>query len=292
MKKVTFSILLLMAMGCNNQIYELAYATNRDNDMDICLTNSRNSDVSNLTNSGITEYNLTWTKDGEEIYYTSFEQTGREIKSINVNDRSIKTIINDSTIHGVHDVSRDKASLLITTTDHHKKGELYLFQIGTGEKIRLTRNELYEAGAKFSPDETAVIASIQTRPGDSINHSGIAEIFKINLSNLSTEKLTDLGGFNALPEYSPNGKLIAFHHCDQGVCDIMLMKSDGSSPVNLTKGNDDNRWPRWSPDGKWIAFTKTINDNSDIYFISSDGKNLRSIIATEFRDEIAIFKPD
>ena len=70
------------------------------------------------------------------------------------------------------------------------------------------------------------------------------------------------------------------------------MEFDGLNLVNLTNGKDDNRWPRWSPDGKWISFTKTIDNNSDIYFISKDGKRVKPIITTEFRDEIAIFKPN
>jgi Tol biopolymer transport system component len=291
MKHCIIILLLATTIGCKNQSYYLAFATDRDNEIDICLTNTKKNEIINLTNSDIIEYNLTWSKDGQEIFYTSYEKDGRKVKSLNVKNDSITTLINDSTIQSVSDVSKDNKRLIISTNEHHQKGELYLYDIETQSKKRLTNNEFYESGAKFSKDEVTILASIQTKAGDSINHSGVAEIFEIKISDLTTKKLTDLKGFNALPEYSPNGKFIAFHHCENGLCDIMIMESDGSNLVNFTKGIDDNRWPRWSPDGKWIAFTKTINKNSDIYFISNDGKVLKPIITTEFRDEIAIFKP-
>ena len=289
--KILLVLMLLTLMGCQSKNYDLAYVTDRDNTLDICITNSENKEIINLTNSDITEYNLTWSKDGKEIFYTSYEKTGRKVKSVNIFDKSIKVIINDSTIQSVNDVSKDNERMIISSSEHHKKGELYLYDIETNSKIRITNNEFYEAGAKFSPDEKTVVVSIQTKVSDSINHSGTAEIFEIKLSDLSLNRLTNLDGFNALPEYSPDGELITFHHCDNGKCDIMMMELDGLNLVNLTNGKDDNRWPRWSPDGKWISFTKTIDNNSDIYFISKDGKRVKPIITTEFRDEIAIFKP-
>ncbi|TVZ60206.1 WD40 repeat protein [Flavobacteriaceae bacterium MAR_2010_105] len=291
MKYLILVLFLIATIACKQQGYDLAYATDRDNEMDICITSTTNDEIINLTNSDITEYNFTWSKDGKDIFYTSYEKSGRKVNRINVATKTITTIIHDSTIQSFSDVSKDNTKLIISTNEHHQKSELYLYDLETQLKIRLTNNELYEAGAKFSRDEKTIIASIQTKAGDSINHSGIAEIFEINATDLSTKKLIDLKGFNALPEYAPNGKHIAFHHCASGNCDIRVMNSDGSNIVNLTKGKDDNRWPRWSPDGKWIAFTKTIDKNSDIYFISKDGKVIKPIIATEFRDEIAIFRP-
>ena len=68
--------MLLTLMGCQNKNYDLAYVTDRDNTLDICITSSENKEIINLTNSDITEYNLTWSKDGKEIFYTSYEKNG------------------------------------------------------------------------------------------------------------------------------------------------------------------------------------------------------------------------
>lgn len=292
MKYKLLIALLAIMLSCTTKSYDLALVSNRDNGTDIFITNSEQKDMINITNSKITEYNLSWSKDGKDIYYTNYGESGRSINKISIDKKTTTTIVDDSTVLSVSDVSKNNDYLIISTKENHPKGELYLYNVETQTKTRLTHNELYEAGAKFKNDEKTIVASIQTRAGDSINHSGIAEIFEISIEDGTTKQLTTLSGFNALPEYSPRGDRIAFHHCESGICDIMIMDVDGSNLLNLTKGIDDNRWPRWSPDGKWIAFTKTIDNNSDIYFTSVDGSVIKPIITTEFRDEIAVFKPN
>lgn len=285
---------LLLLIGCEPKAYEIAFVTDQGNDnLDIFITNTDNGDAINLTNSDATEYNLTWAADGTSIYFTSYENGGRKIKSINVSTKEVSTIIQDSLVLSVSDVSRDNRKLILSTKEHHPKGELYIYDRESGVKKRLTNNKLYEAGAKFSPDQKTVVAGIQTKGGDSLNHSGISEIFSIRLEDLDTTQLTNIKGFSALPQFSPNGKYVAFHSCGNEGCDIYAMNSDGADLQNLTNGEDDNRWPRWSPDGKWLMFTKTNEGStSDIYLISKDGKTVKPLITTEFRDEIAIFKPN
>lgn len=55
-----------------------------------------------------------------------------------------------------------------------------------------------------------------------------------NLVDFENTQLTNLKGFNGLPAYSPDGKKIAFHNCNNGRCDIFVMNSDGSQLMNLT----------------------------------------------------------
>ena len=236
MRAVTVFLLLIFVVGCGDRSYELAYVSDRDKVLDIFITNSENAGLQNLTNSDVTEYNLTWSSDGNEIYYTNYDKDTRSIKKVNVISKAISTVMSDSTILSVSDVSDDHRKLIISTSEHHPKGELYIYDIKTGAKTRLTTNEFYEAGAKYSPDERHIVASIQTKASDSVNHSGIAEIFIIDVSNLRTVQITDLKKFSALPDYAPNGKTIAFHKCDEGICDVHTVKEDGSALKNLTNG--------------------------------------------------------
>ncbi|MBT8220066.1 MAG: PD40 domain-containing protein, partial [Bacteroidia bacterium] len=197
MKNLVYIIIIIISSGCKTPIYQLAYGTDRDNEIDICITDSENTEIKNLTNSNFTEYNFTWSSDGKKIYYTSYEDDGRKIKRIEVESKLIQTLIQDTVIQSVSDVSKDETQLIISTKDHHQKGEFYIYNIVSDSKIRLTNNELYEAGAKFSPDESTIVASIQTQAGDSIYRSGIAEIFTIDINDFSKNQLTNLKGFNA-----------------------------------------------------------------------------------------------
>lgn len=288
---ISFTLISFLLNSCAQKVYEIAFVSDRDGNLDIYSVKSDTTNLKQLTATKNIEYSLLWAKNGNIIYYTYFRSNGRQINSLDIIADSIYTILNDSTVVTVLDVSNDNSKLLITSSEHNKKGEIYLYDISSKARTRITKNDFTESGAKFSPDEKSIVTSIQTSIPDTVNHGGNAEIFSINLSNLKISPLTNLKGFNALPSWSPDGKYIAFHNCNNGQCDIYRMNADGSQLYNLTKDNADNKWPRWTPDGKWIAFSRTEKGNSDIYFISANGKKIKPVIVSAFRDEIAEIKP-
>lgn len=284
--------LALLLAACTSQNYELAYVNDENGKLDIFLFDSKNITDTLLISSENTKYNMVWSSDRKSLYYTEYKQGSRSIMRYNLESKENEELLSDTLTLTLNDVSKDGKTLLVSSGRDQVKGEIYSYHQPTKEWFRLTKNELYESGAKFSPDESQVIASIQTQAGDSIYRSGIAEIFQINVPNpINQKQLTSLKHFNALPDYSPNGEQIAFHHCDTGNCDIYVMNADGSNQVNITQGIDDNRWPRWSPDGRVLAFTKTLDGNSEIYIWNSSTKEITPLITSPKRDEIAEFRP-
>lgn len=60
------------------------------------------------------------------------------------------------------------------------------------------------------------------------------------------------------PQWSPDGKSIAFVRADGDKAQIWLLPLDGGEAQTLTKAEDGASTPRWSPDGKKILFTSSI----------------------------------
>lgn len=290
-KGLLFSPLLFFYCSCGRPAYDLAYAVNRDRNYDIYLMKGDSTRTTRLTETPVTEYNFSWSPGGETLYYTSYEKPHRQIKSLDIRTLTVSVLMGDSTTGSLSDVSPDGSQFLLTTTEHHAKGELYLYTPATKSLKRLTHNDWYESGAKFSPDGSKAVTSIQTSRPDSINQSGNAELFLVDINTGTLTQLTRLEGFNALPDYSPNGRQIAFHRCITGNCDIYLINDDGTSPRNLTANTTDSRWPRWTPDGKWIVYTRSVKNNSDIYFISPKSGRIKPILISSSREEIAEVRP-
>jgi Tol biopolymer transport system component len=74
------------------------------------------------------------------------------------------------------------------------------------------------------------------------------------------------------PQFSPDGRRLAFRSEQSGRSQIWVSNSDGSNPLQLTSFTEGYlNAPRWSPDGKAIVFAASQNHNQDIYSVSADG---------------------
>jgi Tol biopolymer transport system component len=138
-------------------------------------------------------------------------------------------------------------------------------------------------------EENACTLAI-SRQGDSLAYSqeyGDTNIWRLELkqgaheaSRLISSTRQDFG-----PQYSPDGKRIAFTSARSGSNEVWVCDSEGLNAVQLTSfAGPDVGSPRWSSDGRYIAFDSKATGNRNIYIIGADGGKPRPV--TDGTDDV------
>jgi dipeptidyl aminopeptidase/acylaminoacyl peptidase len=162
--------------------------------------------------------------------------------------------------------------------------QVWLLERAGGEAQRLT--DLPEGVDEYawSPDGSRIVVVSQdsdsaaradtTRPrpividrylikrdGDGWLDGRRTHLHLVDVATKLTTRLTSGNADDRDPEWSPDGRRIAFtsaRHTDEDRTDetdlYVIEARAGSTPLRLTSAPTVERAPAWSPDGKWIAF--------------------------------------
>ncbi len=83
------------------------------------------------------------------------------------------------------------------------------------------------------------------------------------------------------PQYSPDGKRVAFSSNRSGQTEIWACDAEGGRLVQLTHFEEHSGSPQWSPDGQWITFDRHMKTGWHIFVMASDGGQLRQLTSDD-----------
>ena len=106
---------------------------------------------------------------------------------------------------------------------------------------------------------------------------GRSSIWSLQLAKIgkrdSRTQVTASGGFNSAPEFSPDGKRLAFLSDRLGRMEVWICNRDGSDLIQLTNvGGAQALGPvHWSPDSQRVAFDSSLGEHSAIFVMKAEG---------------------
>lgn len=113
------------------------------------------------------------------------------------------------------------------------------------------------------------------------------QIFITDAAGRSARRLTDRGGTNIDPSFSPDGRSIVFVGCPNAICfvqdyEIYLMSAEGGEARRLTSNDKRDHDPYFSPDGSRIAWLQQTDARGptgswNIRIMRSDGSEQRAV---------------
>ncbi len=137
-----------------------------------------------------------------------------------------------------------------------------------------------EVQAAWSPDLTRIA------------YAGKNGIRIVNADGTKGIQFTNYGTKDRKPEWSPDGKIIAFTSSRDKDFDIYLRHVGKDDLIRLTnvRGNDTD--PSWSPVTDRIAFVSARGGEQDIWTMKPDGKDLVQLKSKGSKEDDPAWSPD
>jgi tricorn protease len=142
-----------------------------------------------------------------------------------------------------------------------RAGELHTYNIASGEvkTINIQIQEDFNNRRTAYKDASENIRTVSVSPdGKRVTVGARGEIFSLPAKEGITYRLTESSGaHDRNPQWSPDGKNIAFWSDMSGEFELYLQDKDGKNPpIQLTENQDTYPYAfQWSPDSKKIAWS-------------------------------------
>lgn len=269
----------------------------------IWIMNDDGSNKKQLTSSDVISGWPSWSPDGKEIAYWSWNLTSKtsDIWKMRADGTAKTKLTTDGSYKGPPMWS-PRGYRIAYTANLTGNMEIYVMNAdGSGQRQITTGHTpeyWVESRVTWHPDGERLYFQVTTFPLPPETCTKIpddvafVEIFIINVDTDYEINLTPNLHEN-VRSVSPDGKKLACISLRSPNYGVWVMDDDGSNQTRLTWDGEGDRAPRFSPDGQKIVYWSLAAANQpDIWMIDVDGSSKVRLTSNLYRDVYPSWSPD